>query len=216
MKITAVMPVFNEEKTLLSVLNVINNTEVINEIIVVDDASSDNSRKKINSIKSNKITIISLKKNLGKSDAVKVAVQSTKTDILLFCDADLINLSEEHINQIVRPLIDGKLLMSVGLRDYGLIGNYIYKNYLPLIAGERAIPYSIFKETMNNPFMKDYALEVVLNDYCKKNSIPIYKNTMKGLKQTVKHKKWKNGAYLLAKEMFQILMVIVMLKIKRY
>ena len=215
MKITAVVPVFNEEKTLINVLDVINKAELINEIIVVDDASSDNSRKKINSIKSNKLTIISLKKNLGKSDAVKVAVKSTKTDILFFCDADLINLREEHINQILRPLKDGIVLMSVGLRDYGLIINFFYKNFLPLIAGERAIPYSIFMETMNNPLMKDYGLEVVLNDYCKKNNISICKNIMKDLKQTVKPKKWKNGAYLLAKEMFQIYSLVLLLKVKK-
>ena len=62
--------------------------------------------------------------------------------------------------------------------------------------------------------MKNYCLEVVLNDYCKKNNIPIYKNTMRDLKQTVKPKKWKNGAYLLAKEMFQIFFVISMLMVR--
>ena len=70
-------------------------------------------------------------------------------------------------------------------------------------------------ETMNNPLMKDYGLEVVLNDYCKKNNIPICKNIMKDLKQTVKPKKWKNGVYLLAKEMFQIFSLILMLKVKK-
>jgi len=214
MKITAIIPVFNEEKTIKSILNVINGSELINEIIVVDDASNDNSLKKIKSVKSKKLKIISLKKNLGKSDAVKVAAKNLRTDILLFCDADLINLREEHINQILSPLKDEKVVMSAGLRDYRLIGNFISKNFLPLITGERALPYSIFKKTMKNPLMKDYGLEVVLNNYCKNNNIPIYKNIMKGLKQTVKPLKWKNGAYLLAKEMFQIFFTILMLKVK--
>jgi len=143
-----------------------------------------------------------------------VAAKNLKTDILLFCDADLINLREEHINKILAPLKSGKIVMSAGLRDYGLVGNFISKNFLPLITGERALPYSIFKKTIKNPLMKNYGLEVVLNDYCKKNNIPIYKNIMKDLKQTVKTKKWKNGAYLLAKEMFQIFSVILMLKVK--
>ena len=117
MKITAIIPVFNEEKTIKSILNVINGSELINEIIVVDDASNDNSLKKIKSVKSKKLKIISLKKNLGKSDAVKVAAKNLRTDILLFCDADLIYLREEHINQILSPLEDGKVAMSAGLRD---------------------------------------------------------------------------------------------------
>lgn len=214
MKTTAIVPVFNEERTVRTVLTALNNSTSINEIIVVDDASTDESLKEIKSVRSKKIKIISLKKNLGKSDAVKVAAKNLKTDILLFCDADLINLREEHINKILAPLKSGKIVMSAGLRDYGLIANFISKNFLPLITGERALPYSIFKKTMKNPLMKDYCLEVVLNDYCKKNNIPIYKNIMKGLKQTIKTKKWKNGAYLLAKEMFQIFFVILMLKVK--
>jgi len=215
MKTTAIVPVFNEEKTVKKVLTVLNNSDLVNDIIVVDDASSDDSLKKIKDVKSNKLRLISLKKNLGKSGAVKLAAQNLKTDILLFCDADLVNLKEEHIGQIIGPLKDGKTAMSVGLRDYGLIGNFLYKNgFFPLIAGERALSYSIFKNTIKNPFMKGYGLEPVLNYYCKENKIPVHKNIMKGLKQTLKPKKWKHGAYLLAKEMFHIFSIILMLKMK--
>ncbi len=215
MKTTAIVPVFNEEKTIKNVLTTLNKSRIIDEIIVVNDASTDKSLKKIKSFKSKKLKIISLKKNLGKSDAVKIAAKNLKTDILFFCDGDLINLKEEHVNQIIEPLRDRKIAMSIGLRDYGLMGNFFYKNgFFPLIAGERALHYSIFRNVMKNPLVKGYGLEVVLNDYCKRNNIPIYKNIMKGLKQTVKTKKWKNGAYLLVKEMFQVFFVILMLKVK--
>jgi len=215
MKITTIVPVFNEEKTIKKVLTTLNNSKLIDEIRVVNDASTDNSLKKIKGIRSKKLKIISLKKNLGKSGAVKVATKNLKTDILFFCDADLINFKGEHINQILKPLKDGKIAMSIGLRDYGLIGNFLYKNgFFPLVAGERALHYSIFRNVMKNPLMKEYGLEVVLNDYCKRNNIPIYKNVMYGLRQTLKPKKWKNGTCLLVKEMFQIFLVMLMLKIK--
>ncbi len=215
MKITAIVPVFNEEKTIKNVLTTLNKSKIIDEIVVVNDASTDKSLKEIKSIKSKKLKIISLKKNLGKSDAVKIAVKNLKTDILFFCDGDLINLKEKHINQIIEPIKDGKIAMSVGLRDYCLIINFLYKKgFFPLIAGERALHHSIFRNTMKNPLMKDYGLEVVLNDYCKRNNIPIYKNVLYDLKQTIKSKKWKNGTYLLIKEMFQVFLVMLMLKIK--
>ena len=215
MKVTAIVPVFNEEKTVKKVLTTLNNSRLIDEIRVINDASTDKSLKKIKSIKSKKLKIISLKKNLGKSGAVKVAIENLKTDILFFCDADLINLKRRHVNQIIEPLKDGKIAMSVGLRDYGLIGNFLYKNgFFPLIAGERALHYSIFKNVMRNPLIKGYGLESVLNDYCKRNNIPIYKNVMYGLKQLPKPKKWKNGTYFLVKEMFQVFLIMLKLKIK--
>jgi len=215
LKITAIVPVFNEEKTIKNVLTTLNRSKIIYEIIVVNDASTDKSLREIKSVKSKKLKIISLKKNLGKSDAIKIAAKNLKTDFLFFCDGDLINLRDEHINQIIEPLKNGKIAMSMGLRDYGLVGNFFYKNgFFPLIAGERALHYSIFRNVMKNPLMKGYGLEVVLNDYCKRNKIPIYKNIMKCLKQTLKTKKWKNGAYLLAKEMFQVFLTILLLKIK--
>ena len=100
--------------------------QIIDEIIVVNDASTDKSLKKIKSFKSKKLKVISLKKNFGKSDAIKIATKNLKTNILFFCDGDLINLKEVQVNQIIEPLKDGKIAMSVGLRDYGLVGNFLY------------------------------------------------------------------------------------------
>jgi len=84
--------------------------------------------------------------------------------------------------------------------------------FFPLIAGERALPYSIFKQVINHPLMEGYGLELVLNDYCRKNNILIYKSIMKGLKETFKPKKRKNGYYLLSIEMLQIFLVIIKLR----
>jgi len=214
MRTTAIVPIFNEEKTIKNVLSTLNNSELIDKIVVVNDASTDNSLEIIKSFISKKIRIISLKRNLGKSGAVKVATKNLKTDILFFCDGDLHNFKPEHIEQILKPLKDGRIAMSAGLRDYGRLRNFFDKNFTPLITGERALPYSVFKKTTKNSLMKGYGLELVLNDYCKRNNIPIYKKVMKGLKNPLKTKKWKNGAYYLAKEACQIVFVIVILRLK--
>jgi len=66
MKTTTIVPVFNEEKTIKKVLAVLNRSRLIDEIIVVNDASTDNSLNEIKKIKSKKLRLISLKKNLGK------------------------------------------------------------------------------------------------------------------------------------------------------
>lgn len=215
MKTTAIVPVYNEEETVGNVLSILKEVEDLDKIIVVNDGSTDNSLEEIKKVKDNKIKLISLEENQGKSGAIKEGVKNLETDLVFFCDADLLHLKKEHVKKILSPLKDGEKAMSVGLIDYSKIRNNLYKNgYFPLIAGQRALPFSIFKKVLNNPFMKDFGLEVVLNNYCKQNEIPIYKQILKNLNQRSKLQKCKNGLFLLTKEFAQVFIIILMLKIK--
>ena len=216
MKITTILPIFNEEKTVANVLSVLLKAEQLDEIIVIDDASTDNSLNIIKSFKSGKLKIIHLEENLGKSGAVKIAVKKTRSDILFFCDGDLHNFTNQHINQLLEPLKAGKFLMSVGIRDRGILHNSFVKKFGPLITGERAMPKKIFEEVAEHPLMKDYAMEFVLNDYCVKNSIPIKRMILEGVKQTnklYKHSNKLRGVVLLVKQTIALTIVYVKLKV---
>jgi hypothetical protein len=64
--------------------------------------------------------------------------------------------------------------------------------------------------------MKDYAMEFVLNNYCAKNSIPIKRMILKGVRQTNKPYKHSNklkGIILLAKQSVDLIIVYVKLKV---
>ena len=216
MKITTILPIFNEEKTVANVLSVLLKAEQLDEIIVIDDASTDNSLNIIKSFKSGKLKIIRLEENLGKSGAVKIAVKKTRSDILFFCDGDLHNFTNQHINQLLEPLKAGKFLMAVGIRDRGILHNAFVKKFGPLITGERALPYELFGKIINSPLMDNYAMEVLLNDYCLRNNVFIKKMILRGVKQTNKPYKYKNklkGVYFLIQEAIGLATVYVKLKI---
>ncbi|MEA1963155.1 MAG: hypothetical protein U9M94_02845, partial [Patescibacteria group bacterium] len=142
--------------------------------------------------------------------------KNLQTDILFFCDGDLHNFTNQHINQLLEPLKNGECLMTVGIRDRGIIHNTFVKKFGPLITGERAMPYEIFKKTMDDPFnnklMSGYNMEIVLNNYCKKYNIPIIKMISKGVSQISKLYKNKNGWILLVKEIFGFISVFIKLK----
>ncbi len=215
MKTTAILPIFNEEKTVANVLSVLLKSKLLNEIIVIDDASTDNSFDIVKSFKSDKLKIIHLEKNLGKSGAVKIAVKNTTADILFFCDGDLHNFTNHHINQLLDPFKTDKCLMTVGIRDRGIIHNAFVKKFGPLITGERALPKKIFEEVAEHSLMKDYAMEFVLNDYCVKNSVPIKKMILRGVKQTNKPYKYNNklkGVVLLLKQTIALMVLYIKLK----
>ena len=92
MKLSVVIPCFNEEKTLkLIVERVLNYKEIEKEILIVDDCSTDNSKSIINELsnKYSEVRGIYLEKNLGKGSAIKKGFDLVSGDIVLIQDADL-------------------------------------------------------------------------------------------------------------------------------
>ncbi|MFH0876549.1 MAG: glycosyltransferase family 2 protein [archaeon] len=90
MKISCIIPAYNEENSIAKVLQAVKKVRTIDEIIVVDDGSKDNTSKIAKGLG---VKIIKHKKNRGKGAAIKTGIMSSVGDILLFLDADLQSIS---------------------------------------------------------------------------------------------------------------------------
>lgn len=104
--ISIIMPAYNEANKIKNTLENIYSIEEIDEIIVVDDGSSDNTSEIVSSIESKKIKIFKLEKNKGKGYALNYGlnIAMENADIIGFLDADLGSSSKE-----VKKLIDSIL-----------------------------------------------------------------------------------------------------------
>ena len=84
--LSIIIPAYNEENKIKDTLNSIKDIKEINEIIVVDDGSSDNTSKLAKEVESEKITVITQEKNMGKgyalNNGLKVALKNA--DIIGF------------------------------------------------------------------------------------------------------------------------------------
>ena len=92
MKLSVIIPVYNEEKTIEEVIEKVRNVPVEKEIIVVDDGSTDrtvNILKKIESKNYEDVKIIFKKKNEGKGSAIREGFKKVKGDVVVIQDADL-------------------------------------------------------------------------------------------------------------------------------
>ena len=69
--VSVIVPVFNEEKTIAEVLNSLLNISIINQIIVVDDKSTDGTLEIIKKNFSNEVFLIENSKNVGKGATIK-------------------------------------------------------------------------------------------------------------------------------------------------
>ncbi len=88
MKLSIIIPVYNEKDTILNILEKVNNLSIEKEIIVVDDCSNDGTRE-ILKLKGGDSKILYQDKNQGKGSAVRAGLKVAKGDYVVVQDADL-------------------------------------------------------------------------------------------------------------------------------
>jgi glycosyltransferase involved in cell wall biosynthesis len=116
MLISVVIPVFNEELTIGNVIERLTataqKTGFENEIIVVDDCSTDRS---LEISKSHGVKVFSLKKHIGKGYALRVAFAKAKGKIITTIDSDGSHRPEE-LPRLLAPILQGKADLVIGSR----------------------------------------------------------------------------------------------------
>ena len=96
MKVSAIVPGFNEEKTISKVVDCLLKSPEIKEVIAINDGSTDKTLTILKRFKS-QIKLIDLKKNQGKGYALTAGINQAKNEVLMFMDADLVNLKQRVI-----------------------------------------------------------------------------------------------------------------------
>jgi len=187
-KVAAIVPAYNEEKTIGNVLKTLKLAKELDEIIVVSDGSTDQTAQ---ISKSFGVKVLEGPEREGKGRAMRKGVKNTDAGIIIFFDADLIGLSPEHVSQLVQPILKGEAEMVVGIRDrIGETPLFLLK-IDPLLAfgGERAMRREIF-ENLPERFSRGFEIETALNFYCQINKLLVKYVKLKGLKMIVKEKKY--------------------------
>lgn len=105
MTVSVIIPAFNEEKTVGSVVKTVKKVDYVDEIIVVDDGSYDNTSRVAEEAGA---TVIQHVTNRGKGSAIKTGFKNSKGDIVVFLDADIENLTSDQISKIIQPIINGE------------------------------------------------------------------------------------------------------------
>jgi glycosyltransferase involved in cell wall biosynthesis len=122
MKLSIVMPVYNEQQTLSEILKQVRDVElegVEKEIIVVDDGSTDGSREVLAAeAEAGDLLILHHDKNRGKGAAVRTAIEHASGDLILIQDADL-EYDPRDYPTLIRPIMEGRVTVVYGSRFLG-------------------------------------------------------------------------------------------------
>lgn len=137
MLLSVIIPVYNEERTLPKLIEIINGVPINKEVIIINDGSLDGSRKILDELKFANFKIIHHEKNLGKGASIRTGLKYVEGDIVIIQDADL-ELDPKEWGKLIKPIIEGKTNVVFGSRflgkgKVGPLSTYIANKILTLI-----------------------------------------------------------------------------------
>ena len=131
-KCTVIIPAYNEEKTIAKVVKLVkkNSSDIVDQIIVVDNASTDNTGIKADVAGA---TVIRCK-NKGKGYAMEDGLIYAKNDVIAFLDADIDNYSKDLIHTLVNPIFNKRadFVKSMFEREGGRVTELVAKPLLEI------------------------------------------------------------------------------------
>lgn len=147
MKISVIIPVYNEVNTCIELINKVQAVPMEKEIIVVDDGSTDGSIEKMEEL--DKITLLKHEVNKGKGAAVQTASEHITGDIVIFQDGDLEYDPIDYTN-LINPIVNGEAEVVFGSRWLGKKNQWSFH-----FLGNKLI--TLFSNIINQRWINDMA-----------------------------------------------------------
>ena len=104
-KVSVIIPAYNEEDTVAKVVKVVKAVSFVDEIIVVNDGSNDNTAEEAENAGA---IVINHETNKGKGQALYTGYKEAECDIIAFIDADIYNLTSKKVEAMIRPILEGE------------------------------------------------------------------------------------------------------------
>jgi glycosyltransferase involved in cell wall biosynthesis len=119
MNLSVIIPIYNEAKTIKTILDRVLSTGLATEIILIDDHSTDGTRELLASMDGNKgIRVILHEKNQGKGAAVRTGIAAASGEVILIQDADL-EYDPRDYPALLQPIVEGLTNVVYGSRFLG-------------------------------------------------------------------------------------------------
>ena len=161
MLIEAVVPAWNESRTVADAVHPLLASGAFSRVTVIDDGSTDNTADVARAAGA---SVYTMPKNGGKGGAMRAGVEQALArgaGAVAFFDADLIGLRPDHVGRLTAPLLRGEAVMVCGLRDHGRVQNAL-QVAMPPITGERVVAASVLR-AVPAEFWSGFRIEAAIN-----------------------------------------------------
>ncbi len=131
MKLSIIIPVYNEEKTILQVIQSVQQADIGMEkqIIIVDDGSTDGTKECLQTVRDGNIQLYCHDVNQGKGAAVRTGLSKVAGDLVVIQDADL-EYDPADYPILMKPILDGKADVVYGSRFLGPHRAFLFVHFL--------------------------------------------------------------------------------------
>ncbi len=161
--ISAILPAYNEARNIRTVLEVLHKSDFLDEIILVDDGSSDETLLIMLEFvrQDNRMHLLRHTRNEGKGQAIFTGWKAASGTVLLLLDSDLKNLTPGHLRALLAPVLDHRADMTLGLFWGGHIHTDLAHWGAPFLTGQRALRARIMNH-VSYEAARGYGFEIAL------------------------------------------------------
>ncbi|MBI5139990.1 MAG: glycosyltransferase family 2 protein [Candidatus Vogelbacteria bacterium] len=146
-KVSCIIPAYNEAPRIENVLGVVYKHPLIDEVIVVDDHSTDNTSSVVGKFPG--VRMINHGVNKGKSLAVVTGVRESAGDTIFLLDADLIGLNADNVSRLIEPVTFGVADVSFSVRRISFFADIFYRLVgMDILTGERVFKKSLIEDRL--------------------------------------------------------------------
>ena len=227
MKLSIIIPVFNEEKTIERLIEKVylSSLSIGKEVIVIDDGSTDKTNEILKSLRNKHgFIFLSHKKNQGKGSAVRTGLAKATGEFVIIQDADLEYDPNDYENLIV-PLLKGDADVVYGSRNlkkgqrgslifyFGGRAVTIFANILyGLSLTDEPTCYKVFKRDL----LKNFNLESKGFEFCPEITAKLAKTEAKIIEIPISYnpRSWQDGKKINWKDAFLAFWTLLKYKLK--
>ena len=187
MKVSVIIPAYNEAERIQSVLDAVDKASLADNIIVVDDGSTDETEEIVQQSKV-RVKLISLETNTGKANALSQGVESAPDDTIMFLDADLKGLTPEHVDDMIRTYSEGNFDMVIGVFHKGRLNTDISQKISPHLSGQRILSADIWNK-LDRSKAEEFGVEMALTKLSLAENFSTTKVKLTGVTHVMKEEK---------------------------
>jgi LmbE family N-acetylglucosaminyl deacetylase len=170
-RIGVVIPAFNEAPRLPRVLEVLNAVDWLTQIVIVDDGSTDDTLAVAQqyALRDRRASVVHLPQNRGKADAMLAGIRALQTEVVIFLDADLINLQPYHLRQLYEAFATGEYEMVVAIFRHGRPRTDFAHWLTPWLSGQRCLWRAAAEQALEALKGNQYGVETGLTLYARRH-----------------------------------------------